>query len=289
MEDSEDSERSPKPKTGERWYETYLKGVGEGERNEAASKLAGRYFSMGMTLREVDLLLGAWNRSNNPPMPKSELVNVIESIQERENQSEICEVDNLMESISSILRVNLSSVKRVTGDEPQFVLEFDAGACTLTTGQLLSPKSFQQSIAEATKIVVRKLSTKTSPTHEGLVQMIMNCAEDVDAGMEATGVGELIILLKDYLGSQQIIPILNKEEGAPRHGVFQDDSLIWVSLTDLVQRSGARWGMRTSIKQMAQRLRANGIRRETFRMEDGGFRIMWGVDPLKIGIDLEDK
>jgi len=274
-----------KPKTGTKWYENYLRGVGEGERNNAATKLAGRYYSMGMSDAEVSLLLSAWNMNNNPPIPENELQRVISSIKEREYKVNDQKKDELLDTVSNILRVNLSAVKRITGDEPQFVLEFDEGTCTLTTGQLLSPKSFQQAVAEATKVVVRKLSTKTNPTHDNMVQMIMDCAEDVDAGMEATGVGELMVLLKDFLGSQQVMPTIESGEDIPRHGCFRMNGLVWVSLMDLVQRSGARWGMRTSIRQMAQRLRALGIERKTFNLEDGGSRIMWGIDTRKMGLE----
>ena len=280
------ADKPKKPTTGDRWYEVYLKGVGEGERNNAAAKLAGRYFAMGMTTREVSLLLTAWNRVNDPPIQSRELARIISSIHDREFDEDNAERSEYLETISRLLRITLSSVKRITGDEPQFVLEFDEGTCTMTTGQLLSPKSFQQAVAEATKVVVRKLSTKTNPTHERMVQMIMNCAEDVDAGVEATGVGELTVLLKDFLSNQRTTPELSPGEPAPAHGSFRSGGLVWVSLMDLVQRSGARWGMKTSIRQMAQRLRALGVEREVFMVEGEAdeSRVMWGIDMEAIGL-----
>ena len=282
-----ESGKESKPKVGEKWYEVYLKGVGEGKRNDAAAKLAGRYFSMGMTQSEVMLLLKAWNTNNTPPMSHKEIATVVESIKSREYEVASQEKEEWLESISSILRVNLSSVKRITGDNPQFVLEFDEGTCIMSTADLLSPKIFQQSVAEATKVIVKKLSIKTNPTHDRLVQMVMNCAEDVDAGMEATEIGELTTLLKDFILNQRVSPEIPGEDEVPVHGSFRMDGLVWMSLMDLVQRSGARWGVRISIKQMAQRLRVFGVERKVFKVEDGSSRIMWGVDPDKVGIVMD--
>lgn len=266
-------------KSKEKWYERFLRGVGEGERNSATSRLAGRYFSMGMSENEVIMLLEAWNLNNDPPIPSKELRRVIKSIHDRENDER--GRDELLEYISGVLRVNLSSVKRISGDEPQIVLEFDEGTCVVNTAQLLSPKSFQQSVAEATKIVIRKLSTKSTPTHDKLVQMIMDCAEDVDAGMEATGTGELMMLIKDFIGNQQVIE-LDEEEVAPHHGCFEHDGIIWMGLADLVQRSGARWGIKTPMRRMAQQLRTLGMERKTFPTEDEKTRIVWGIKKNKL-------
>ena len=277
------------PKTGDKWYETYLQGVGEGDRNNAATKLAGRYFSMGMSESEVRMLLQAWNLNNKPPIADKELKVILKSIQDREYKVNDQETEELLESISNVLRVSLSSVKRITGDDPQFVLEFDEGTCNMSTSQLLSPRGFQQAVAEATKVVVRRLSAKTRPSHEGLAQMIMDCAEDVDAGMEATGVGELMVLLKDFLSSQQVLPNIESGEDIPAHGCFRMKGLIWVNLMDLVQRSGARWGMKMSIRQMAQRLRALDVTRSAFTVEGGGSRIMWGINAKNMGVLEEDE
>lgn len=271
-------DRKKSHKRGDKWYEEFLLGVGEGERNDAVSRLAGRYFSLGMTEAEIVLLLEAWNLRNDPPISSAELKRTVESIKDLENSKD--DEEDLLETISSILRVKLSSVKRITGDEPQIVLEFDEGTCILTTGQLLSPKFFQQAVAEATKVIIRKLSTKTNPTHDRLAQMIMLASEDVDAGLEATGSGELMILIGDFISNQRILEL--EGDIAPEHGNFEHEGIIWFSLGDLMQRSGARWGVRTPMKQLAQQLRAIDAERRVFNIEGGGQRIMWGIDKEKL-------
>lgn len=69
------------------WQKEALKGVSQGERNNAATKLVGRYIRSGLLDQEVLSLLLAWNRKNKPPLPKSEIENILRSIRERDTKS----------------------------------------------------------------------------------------------------------------------------------------------------------------------------------------------------------
>ena len=59
-------------------------GVGEGQRNHTAAQYAGRYLAKGLSAEETFQVLRAWNGKNSPPMPESELRNVILSIASKE-------------------------------------------------------------------------------------------------------------------------------------------------------------------------------------------------------------
>jgi len=61
-------------------------GVGEGERNQAAAKLAGRYLTKGLTAEETFQILRAWATRCTPPLPEAELRNVIFSIARKEQE-----------------------------------------------------------------------------------------------------------------------------------------------------------------------------------------------------------
>jgi putative DNA primase/helicase len=61
-----------------------LGGVGEGDRNNAAAKLAGHYFGKRLSSQEVFDALSTWNERNTPPMDEKELKTVISSIAKRE-------------------------------------------------------------------------------------------------------------------------------------------------------------------------------------------------------------
>lgn len=60
-----------------------FEGVSEGQRNDAAAKLAGRYFGRGLREEEVVDSLRSWNLRNNPPLEDTELQAVIRSIGSR--------------------------------------------------------------------------------------------------------------------------------------------------------------------------------------------------------------
>jgi len=64
-----------------------LAGVGEGQRNEAATRLAGRWISRGQSGAEVWQNLVNWNARNRPPLAEAELRSVFESVRECERRN----------------------------------------------------------------------------------------------------------------------------------------------------------------------------------------------------------
>lgn len=76
---------SPESEEDTLWYIKVLEGVGEGERNETATRLAGRYARAGLSQREIWLLMSKWNEKNMPPMDEGELKTTIESIYSKES------------------------------------------------------------------------------------------------------------------------------------------------------------------------------------------------------------
>ena len=68
------------------WEEESLKGVEEGERNDTAAKLAGRYIGKGLSDEEVKSILTTWNKKNHPPLSQTEIIVIIKSIKDQEAQ-----------------------------------------------------------------------------------------------------------------------------------------------------------------------------------------------------------
>jgi KaiC/GvpD/RAD55 family RecA-like ATPase len=64
-------------------------GVRKGQRNQTATKLAGRYLSKGLTAEETATLLSAWNRKNSPPLPEEEIRRPAFSIAKREREKSV--------------------------------------------------------------------------------------------------------------------------------------------------------------------------------------------------------
>jgi len=272
------------------WFEAFLGGVTEGSRNIAATRLAGRYLGLGMSRREVLQILQAWNVLNDPPLANRDIEVVVSSISKREAEITNAETPELLDRIGDILKMEVTSIQRISGDSPQIIMAFGDGArCTLTTAQVLSPAMFQKSIAEATKQVIRKLSSKTSPTHDRLAQLILGASEDIDAGLEATGEGEITSLLRDYLANSRL-PDLEDSAPTPNSGPFQRKGRLWFSLADLVQRAQTKWGLRIILREAAQRLRAvNAVHED--RRTTTGQRTVWGIKPneIRLVMNREDE
>ena len=71
------------------WQLQALKGVDQGERNQTAARLAGRYIAKGMTDEEVVEILLTWNQKNRPPLPESEITRTVQSIHTRHNSNHL--------------------------------------------------------------------------------------------------------------------------------------------------------------------------------------------------------
>lgn len=268
-----------------RWYERLLAGAPAGSRNASATRLAGRYIGLGLSEAETFLLLRGWNALNDPPLPLPELRRTVRSIAEAEASGGGSEGAEVLERLSEILKVRLVAIRRISGDDPKVHLQFDDGEVTLTTAHLLSPSAFQRAVAEATKVVVRKLGPRTTPTHDQLAQMILRGAEDVDAGEEATGSGEMLLMITDYLDSHNVIPEIAEGSVALR-GPFIAEGFVWFGIADLVQRASVRWGTRPSLASTAQTMRVMGLSRQTFPTEGGGTRAVWGIAPDRVPLSL---
>jgi len=87
-------------KKGERiegWVEELLKGVEEGQRNDALARLAGHYFGKKLSIEETETILIDWNKKNRPPLEETEVMNTIESIYKTDLRSNPIEIEEIEE------------------------------------------------------------------------------------------------------------------------------------------------------------------------------------------------
>lgn len=71
------------------WYKELLEGVEEGSRSNAASKLAGRYFGLGLSAKEVFMLMSTWNELNRPPLHHRELVTTVKFLRRKHREETV--------------------------------------------------------------------------------------------------------------------------------------------------------------------------------------------------------
>lgn len=64
-------------------------GVGEGQRNDMAARLAGRYLAKGLSAEEAYSILSRWNRKNRPALSEEELRATIFNIARREAEKNV--------------------------------------------------------------------------------------------------------------------------------------------------------------------------------------------------------
>ena len=64
----------------EKWMEQALKGVGEGNRNDICSRLAGYFAGKGVSIGIAMVMLNEWNSKNKPPLPHEEIERTVKSI-----------------------------------------------------------------------------------------------------------------------------------------------------------------------------------------------------------------
>lgn len=87
------------------WPNDVLKGVEEGQRNDTATRLAGRYFQKGLEFREIHSILSIWNEKNRPPLDPDELLRVIESVNKMNSKnkdgSSVQDIVNLIKKHAS--------------------------------------------------------------------------------------------------------------------------------------------------------------------------------------------
>lgn len=79
-----DQAANPEPGREPGWVEQLLAGVPEGQRDDACTRLAGHYLGKGLPESEVIMLLLAWNRRNQPPLPEKDIEKCVRSVAGRE-------------------------------------------------------------------------------------------------------------------------------------------------------------------------------------------------------------
>ncbi|HLI78147.1 MAG TPA: bifunctional DNA primase/polymerase, partial [Acidobacteriaceae bacterium] len=135
------------PKDEPDWIDRAWQGFSEGQRNEAAARLAGHYLRLGMSERETLHILEGWNRANRPPLEAKELSSVVRSISRREREG-------------GGRNFEIERVQKIQTDRPIYIARV-FGCDVQIPGEALSSFSrFQQVVLQATD----RMPTMRSPS-----------------------------------------------------------------------------------------------------------------------------
>lgn len=257
-------------------------GVEQGERNEMATKLAGRFFARGNTRNEVMMLLAQWNQRNRPPLGKEELQKVIESIEKREQARRGQQIESREETISGIadaFGIPLVDVKRISGEEPMLIFEFeDGGEAKVKAENCISQHMWRKKVGARSGQIPDKISSKGDTSFDDYMQMIFDAAEEIQPGAEAYTIGQIKGWLQIYLENKEP---KEEDDGMPETPKKINGN-IYIHLGDFRTFINNRYDIKFDPKELVQILSAKGASRETVNVTSNNkrsTRSMWQVPP----------
>jgi len=264
-----------------------LKGVGKGERNATAAKLAGHLLAANHNRAEVEQILSLWNEKNDPPLPDRELMQVITSIARRQLLKEgnhpapgelvqdISDEDRIgiLKEISDQIKVRIEDVVRIGGDSPYYEFIINGKKARVLAADLATPRIFSQAVIEAAEKVPR-LPTKTSKNVKPwyrIADMLMAIAKHKEPSEEATLSGQIKMWTISFLRIYP--PRKDREISAPTESYESAKGETFIDREVFQRHVNTRYGEHVSSRKFTQHLTSEGfVRHRLWAMMDSGKR-----------------
>lgn len=181
-----------------------MTGVPEGARDDTATRLAGRYLAQGLSPQATLLLLGAWNQRNQPPLEDGALRKVVESIALREGAKPgkappIADRAGILKALSARFGVEIDNIERVAGTDPIYRFHSMGETVEIKARDIGSQWAWRRAMIAMTKKVPASIGSKAQPGWDHYLQLMLDAAEEVQPGPEATERGQLREWLRAYL------------------------------------------------------------------------------------------
>lgn len=127
------SEPVPRPVVGESWVETALCGVGQGQRADLCTKLAGYFLGRGIPRSIVTtMLIEGFARRCTPPFPADEVRTTVANIAKREATTQHAPATVMPVHVADVMRE--LEAQRVQGPPPAVPTGFEAADWMLSGG-----------------------------------------------------------------------------------------------------------------------------------------------------------
>lgn len=108
---------------------------------------------------------------------------------------------DLLRRVSAALGVEVVRVTRTTGEAPVYSIETSAGSGQLgPVSTLIQQRKFREKLAELSQVLI---PTRKQEQWDPVCRLLMESAETVDSGIEATLTGRMETLVSVYLGLYQ--------------------------------------------------------------------------------------
>jgi hypothetical protein len=283
--------------SGESRYLRLLQGVDKGERDDAATILAGHFFAKGLSFEEVLAILEAWDLRNRPPLSSedpNQIRKVVTSIFKRESakrlQAEALnghpevlsmlseeEARNIrLQMIREALGIDIEAIYIVSGNPPQYIFQLSSERrAYLSASDLVSQERFRTRMVELCNVVVKR-RPNTNGEWDSLVANMLACAEEIDATEQATVEGVLRSWIKEFLRIRPIAEVDGRgitDVNIP----FKRDGRIWIRLEALLRFVRTTYGERVTQRETAQILRSLGSEKRTFATSSRSTINAWDV------------
>jgi len=258
-----------KEKTGEELIDM-LDGVGEGQRNDTAARLAGRYLGLGMSGDEVTKLLIAWNQSNIPPMTADEISKTVVSIARRELLKHVeIPTGNLndeqrwgaLKKISEKFEIDLQDIVFVNGENPYYEFTIGDRKAKLPTGSLQYYHRWAAAL-ESAKVLPRPLPKKES--FYEWAQLMHRVMREVEIDADATIRGEIEDWIDAYFEAHP--PVENGSLIVFNEPTIHDEST-WFHKPSLERFIKMWFGTVTESKKLSQEFAKMGYTRKVVRQK----------------------
>lgn len=126
------------------WVEELLKGVDKGIRNDTCTRLAGHFFTKGLSLEEIREILLTWNQKNNPPLEREEVIRTVESIWKRDQNRQEDKTISLV-SPEELARINkeklpfISNFLEIASERTDAPKEYHIASAIATLSAIIGP------------------------------------------------------------------------------------------------------------------------------------------------------
>lgn len=246
------------------------RGVTEGERNDSATRLAGRYLGMGLSGPETRHLLMGWNRLNRPPMDEDEIDKVIQSVARREllkggeKPGEDDDRGTVLAALNEKFKIRIDDIQRVEGDEPFYRFIANGRVVEIAAQDVESQSQWRKAMVAVTEKVPTRIGTKARVSWDHYLQMMLNIAESIDPGEEATEKGLLKAWMKGYFETRK--PYKEQEPSVRASDPREVRGQVYVSIADMRQFLLAD-KIRIGPQKVAQMFATHGFKRKVMHIE----------------------
>lgn len=171
--------------------------------------------------------------------------------------------------LRTLLGFDIIKIEKQLTEPPAFIVYFDNGKCKNMGNSrgLLDQHVFRERVADTIGRVVKQMK---APVWESAAQKMFDLAEDVEVADEATEVGELREILRQYLDEHLLIGATEKQHRAvaARHQPAVINGRVCVHALELWKYAKRNFGYKNEKKHLIGLLKRLDAPREVYNVRD---------------------